>query len=654
MSIHIEFLRPWWFLGLIPVAWLLWKAWWIQSNQGAWQNVIEPKFHKLLLGQSSDNQGMSAYRLALAGLAAIWIMAVVALAGPSLKSVKLPAQKTQQGTVIVFDLSLSMLADDLKPNRLSRARFKLIDLLKAHPETAFGMVAYAGSAHTIAPISEDNQTLLALIPTLDPLMMPSYGSNPVKAMEMADSLFKGANITHGHIIWMTDDLETEQQTDMIKWFAKHDYHLSILAVGTREGGSVPVPNYGLLKDSNGAIVLPKLPYERLEALSRQTGAALTPLTLDDSDLQRVLPSFLGGMQAVDDQAQAEKEVLYRLDDGTAIILAMLPLVALAYRRGWLFSLAAFSLLPATALTMSVLAMSALYAPPSYAEAKFSDLADVFQTPDQQGYKAWKKQDYDAAESLFESPAWKGATLYKNGKYKEAAEQFKRDRTARGHYNLGNALAQLGQYQGAQQAYEKALQMQPDFTAAQHNLELIKQLQKNQQASNQNANSDNAMNQHGQQENAQNASQNPHSNGSQAADSEASRTEQNQQASPQTDQKSGQKTDAQQNTNSKPENASGQPTQNQAEEHAQESDLAAKDSASEQTAKRLSETKTAKETESPEQLSEQQLATENWLKQIPDQPGLFLKRKFDYQYRNASPENTPDSIDSTQSSQKKIW
>ncbi|MBD3755781.1 MAG: VWA domain-containing protein, partial [Gammaproteobacteria bacterium] len=267
MGVHIEFLRPLWFAAIIPVIWLLWRAWRLSDPKGRWQSVIAPPFQRLLLGNDTTSQGLNARRLAVIGLAALWMMAIVALAGPSLKSVKLPAQKSQQGTVIVLDLSLSMLADDLKPNRLSRVRFKLIDLLKAHPENAFGMVAYSGSAHTIAPISEDNQTLLALIPTLTPLMMPSYGSDPLRAFEQADTLLKGAHITQGHLIWVTDDLESAQSTELANWLKNSGYTLSILAVGTPQGGAVNLPNYGLLKDDQGAIVLPKLPYETLRQFS---------------------------------------------------------------------------------------------------------------------------------------------------------------------------------------------------------------------------------------------------------------------------------------------------------------------------------------------------------------------------------------------------
>ncbi len=658
---ELHFLRPWWFLALIPVVWLLWKAWHIKLRQGAWQTVIAPKFQKLLLDSKTQNQGLTATRLAIVGLACLWVMAIVALAGPSLKSVKLPAEKTHQGTVVLLDLSLSMLAEDIKPSRISRARFKLIDLLKKHPDTAFGLIAYSGSAHTIAPVSEDNQTLLSLIPTLSPLIMPKYGSDPLLAMKQADRLFKGANITQGHIVWITDDIESEQREAIADWIRKSGYSLSILAVGTQSGGAVNIPNYGLLKDDKGAIVLPKLPYAELENLSRETGAALTPLTIDETDLDRLMPSRLAALAKQQASKEQEKEVLHQLDDGTAVILAMLPLLALAYRRGWLFSLALLMVLP----------IGGLYSPPSYADAetKLSDFTDVFQTPDQQAYKAWKKQDYQAAEALFESPQWKGSTLYRNGKYKEAAEQFRKDSSATGLYNLGNALAKQGKLKEAKQAYEQALQKQPELQDAEANLKLVDKLLDQQQKS---ANQSMQSPQNGQSKSDQNQQESTPPKSSDKQDTQKSKDSGDQSPQGKNGSSDGQQGSKEQQAeeNSKTQNqndaAQGDQPQQQAQKksgkdtnkQSSETDSTPADQTGKAEQKdasgqldRSSDNKEDDKQAGSLQQTEQQQATENWLQQIPDQPGLFLKRKFEYQYQN---QTNQGSEKPNEQAAKKIW
>ncbi|MCF6253660.1 MAG: hypothetical protein L3J38_02810, partial [Thiomicrorhabdus sp.] len=127
--IHLQFLRPYWLLALLPVAWLLWKLWQIKQKQGAWHKVIAPQFQPLLLGKNASKPHTTSHTLGFIGFGFIWLMAIIALAGPSTQSVEMPAQKNQQGTVIVLDLSLSMLADDLSPSRLDRVKYKITDLL---------------------------------------------------------------------------------------------------------------------------------------------------------------------------------------------------------------------------------------------------------------------------------------------------------------------------------------------------------------------------------------------------------------------------------------------------------------------------------------------------------------------------------------------
>lgn len=644
MDISIDFLRPLWFLALIPVAWLVWRAWRLSDPKGRWQTVIAPPFQPLLLGNDADRQGLNGRRLAVLGLAALWSMAIIALAGPSLKSVKLPAQKSQQGTVIVLDLSLSMLADDLSPNRLSRVRFKLIDLLKAHPENAFGMVAYSGSAHTIAPVSEDNQTLLALIPTLTPLMMPSFGSNPVAAFQQAGALLKGAQITQGHLIWVTDDLERAQSAQLAAWLKNSGYTLSILAAGTEQGGAVNIPGNGLLKDDQGAIVLPKLPYETLRQFSQSTGAALTPLSVDDSDLQTLLPGLFGSSfgsaptPKTEDKPE-EKPVLHPLDDGSAILLALLLPFALAFRRGWLLSVSLLLTLP----------LGALYAPPGYADYQLSDLADVFQTPDQQGYKAWQKKDYAAAEALFENSQWKGSALYQNGKYKEAAEQFKKDPSATGLYNLGNALAKQGKLTEAKQAYEKALQRQPEIADAAANLDIINRLLEQQEPSSEDSSNPSAEKQPNAMPNQENTTQNSPKSGESGEPKNSANSRESQNKTQQAGSGKEDKAPAAQPAKQPESAAADRDADKASTTHPQAPGDKASADAQQPTAELTS-------TENPQQvepLSEQQRATQNWLQQIPDEPGLFLKRKFQYQFNEASPSAAQNDPNPSQAG-KKIW
>ncbi|BBP44723.1 hypothetical protein THMIRHAS_00960 [Thiosulfatimonas sediminis] len=693
LGFDVTFLRPWWFLALLPAAWLLWKAWQVKAKQGAWHQIIAPQFRQLLLS-SPQNQSVLGQRLFLMVLAFIWLLITLALAGPSLKSVEIPAQKSQQGTVIVLDLSLSMLADDLSPNRLTQVRYKLTDLLSQHPEMPVGLVAYAGSAHTITPISEDNQTLLGLLPTLNPLIMPQYGSNPLAGFEQAKQLLEGAHVTQGQIIWISDDLETEQINRVQQWFAEHDYQLRILTVGTQQGAAINVPEHGLLRDANDQVIIAQLPAQRFAQLSQNLQVPIRSLQVQDEDLNWLLPT---NFAATDAQQKQEKSVLHPLDEGAALLLILVPLIALLYRRGVLFSLflipfvAGLSSTPQTAYAQNA------------NENRWEDLGSIFQSHNQQGYKAFQRENFQSAEALFEDKQWQASSLYRLGRYQEAARLFEQDKSAKGHYNRGNALAFSGDLPGAEKAYHQALKIDPNMQAAKDNLALISNLlqEQMQQLTKQNAQPQQTQTQpenSGQQqkgdqstqgEQAERQQKSANSDGGQSEEqqpkneqpSDVNNAEQNAEGQ----QKGQSHSDNPNQTN--PQSVQGQESQNgqqagSQQQGTQDANGNAGDSRTGQqtqpdvtqpndsdsenkqqgSAGQLDEQPNQQDKPAQENTQiggasrimddeqndgiggknwEQQQATDAWLQQIPDQPGLFLQRKFDYQYKNQPSQKKPE-------------
>ncbi len=726
---ELQFLRPYWLLALLPVAWLLWKIGRIKRKQGAWHQVIAPQFRHLLLGNGAETSSSLTHALPLLGLALIWLLGIIALAGPSTQSVKMPAQKNQQGTVIVLDLSLSMLADDIAPNRLARVKYKITDLLTQYPELSIGLVGYAGSAHTISPISEDNQTLLSLLPALNPVLMPQFGSDPLLGFKQAKTLLDGANINRGHIIWITDDLEPEQVSPVKRWIASHPYSVSILTVGTPKGGAVHIPNYGLLKDDNGNIISPPLPQSRFNAFKELSNVTLSHLEVSNQSLNAILPPSIALLNTEKTKNPDETQLLLPLDQGVFLLLLLVPLVALLFRRGWILNLSFISL-PLVGLLSASLLTAGLFSPSfSHAESQTTNqannhnlsLLDAFKSPDQQAYQAWQENNLNVAESLFENEQWRASTLYKQGKYQEAAQLFRTDNSANGHYNLGNALAKGGQLEEAKQAYETALKQQPDFQKAQHNLSLIEQLLAQQKASqpsqsNQQNQKDSKEQSDSQEEQSEDAKKDETSSESESKDqNDSNNREQGSKNSKNSDGKSsdesqpsdvnngsddhskpdsGSKSEPEPDSKSKSKSKSGhQESTNDPQNEGSQNSLSPSDLKNEevpqappQSAEEAQQkqenndekedapesgNETVQDSESSEghqaqeerntgrlgdQLNantenaeaetaltakqkEQQQATQNWLKQIPDEPGLFLKRKFEYQYQQSNPSGS---------------
>jgi Ca-activated chloride channel family protein len=659
----LHFLRPEWLLALVPAFWLVWKLWKQTGRQGAWNAIISPRFKPVLLGEKSEE---SVFPWPVLGLAILWSIAIIALSGPSWKQVEVPAEKNHQGTVILFDLSLSMLSDDLKPNRLSRARYKILDLLKAHPELNVGMVAYAGTAHTIAPISEDNQTLLALTPNLSPLIMPSFGANAVAGFEQAQTLFKGAHVKHGHILWVTDDVESSELAAITEQVKQHHLQLSILVVGTPNGGPIQVPNYGLIKDENGKIVLAKVPFQRFQTLAQQTDATLSTLSMEDVDTAQLLPNSLSGF-GTDDESASDKTLSNWLDEGVFLLWLLVPLGALAYRRGWAFSWLSVGLLGLT-LSGGLVSPSPVWAKDVKTDDNTSvTLLDVFKSPDQQGYEKWLKQDYDTALDRFEDPLWRGASLYRQGKYKEAAKQFSLDESAQGHYNQGNALAKLGQFEDAKEQYEKALKANPKFTDAQKNRDLMDQIlevQKQQKAQESGEKQRQGPNkqqpdQKGQpkpQENDKSSDNSqPSPNAQSNQNGESGQSGENGQTQPNGQ---SQNSDLDEPYQPKPSEKASDPKspglgeKDETAEPKTEGDLQSKEGGEQpkqpkepdqELGQGLSESDDDPNGDGKAltaQQSEEEQARQNWLKQIPDEPSLFLKRKFEYQYQQQGGPSNP--------------
>ncbi|MGC9385620.1 MAG: VWA domain-containing protein [Hydrogenovibrio sp.] len=673
---QLHFLRPEWLLTLLPAAWLIWRLWHLSGRQGGWNQWISEPFKPILLGRESEQNRLPWPVL---GLAVLWFLAIIAVSGPSWQKVEVPAEKSRQGTVILFDLSLSMLSDDLKPNRLTRARYQVINLLKAHPELSIGMVVYAGSAHTLAPISEDNQTLLALTPTLNPLIMPSFGANAVAGFEQALALFDGARVTQKHLLWITDDVERHELNPLTQLVKQHGLQLSLLVVGTANGGPIQVPDYGLIKDGDGKVVMAKVPMQRFQRLAQQTDARMANLGMQAVDMEALLPSALMG-QATDPaeaetQPEPDKTLSGWLDAGV-YLLWLLPLAALAFRRGWAFSWLGVGVIGG--LLSSGLVPSGQAWAETASGVKTDDntsvtLLDVFKSPDQQGYEKWLKQDYRTALDRFEDPMWRGASLYRQGKYAEAAQQFRLKDTAEARYNEGNALAKSGDLEGAKTQYEAALAEKPDFQDAHENLALIEDLlQQQKNAESQQGDSDGDNPAESKQPNQDDAAEKPPSesdknqseNGSEgeADGQEANSSESNGQNGESGDGKSqggSQPSSAEQgnaqsnndldapyepNPSDLPEatpdlgknGQAAEPEANNAdaaENHQGRETEQSPEDASAQGGQGLSEAEANGQGKSlSAQQNEEEQARQNWLKQIPDEPEIFLKRKFEYQYR----------------------
>ncbi len=609
MQLHL--MRPEWLWTLLPALVLLWLLWRQRGRKGSWQSVIAPDLLRHLVSDSSGSGSSNFLPLVFLG----WLLAALAASGPSWQKIPQPVHQKQDALVVLLDLSYSMKSADLAPSRLERARQKLLDLLQQRREGQTALIAYAGDAHIVTPLTDDTPTIANLLPALHPDMMPLPGSEPVSAVTQALELLRSAGIRKGRLLLVTDGVSEKDRDGIAKVLSGSDSQLAIMGVGTPAGAPIPLPNGGFLKDDAGTIVMPGLDEEDLRELAVATGGNYRRMQLDDSDLNYLLAS--SPLNETEDKLALGRTADTWEDQGYLLILALLPLALGLFRRGWLLTL-----LPVLLLVQ-----------PDPANAQTWD--DLWLTQDQQGQRALQQGDSKAAATLFENPEWAGTAAYQSGDFDAAAQHFKNPANADSLYNRGNALARAGQLDEAIAAYEESLKLQSDRTDAEENLELVKKLKEQQQKQQQ---------QQQQQDKNQQQEQKQKQEQQQGQDQQQERQpdqdqQQNQDPNQQQDNKQNaqdsQQPDGGKNEQQDKEQDAQQQQQNSQTQKQQEADQQQKQEAREATGGKPQEEQAGKEQDAEkardESVNEEHdQAMENWLRRVPDDPSGLLRQKFHYE------------------------
>lgn len=595
-----HFLRPLWLLALLPLALLLAALWRPGSSASPWARVCDAHLLPYLL-QVQGQRGRGPLWLLGVG----WLLAVLALAGPTWTQRELPVLRSLAARVIVLDLSRSMEAADLKPSRIARARYKVADILARSTEGQTGLVVFAGEAFAVAPLTRDAATLNALLAVLEPSLMPVQGSRADLGLRKARELLEQAGISSGEILLIADEADTRAAV-VAENFAAAGFPVSVLAVGTEEGAPIPLAD-GFLKDNSGAIVIPRLDVQALRELARVGAGRFAPISVNDTDLTTLLAGSDQRLAA--ETERVERETAIWREEGPWLVLILLPLAALAFRRGWLL----------------VVVLYVLPLPPAQA----FDWQDLWQRPDQRAARLLEQQEPGKAAAVAADPWLRGTAHYQAEQYEQALADFTAVPGADGFYNQGNALARLGRLEEALTAFEAALAADPDMEDAQHNRAVVEELLKQQQQQQQDSqNGENGENSEQNQQQGQQGQSGQQGESGQPGQPQPSAEQPGQSAA------AGQPNDA----------AQSGTAQDQAEAEAQAGTPAdAEQAAAEQT---NSDESSPAEPSGPPVAEggdldpEEQQALNQWLRRIPDDPGGLLRNKFYYQYQRAGEQHDP--------------
>lgn len=566
----LHLMRPLWLLCAVPALLLTALLWQQRARFAGWSRVIAPELLRYLVPEQQQRRRSNLLLL----VCAAWLLACLAAAGPSWKKIPQPVEQVEDALVLVLDLSYSMKSTDQAPSRLDRARQKLLDLLATRREGQTGLVAYAGDAHVVTPLTDDTGTIANLLPALNPDMMPLPGSDTPGALRLAVELLQSAGVNGGRILLLSDGINEDDVPRMARQLRSANVTLSVLGLGTPNGAPIPLPRGGFLRDNADAIVIPRLEEGPLQALAQAAGGRYQRLQVDDSDLEMLLAQAATETRLTEDLTADAWE-----DQGYWLIILLLPLALALFRRGWLLGLLPLLLL--------------LEPEPAQAQA----LQHLWLTPDQQARRALDAGDAERAATLFEHPAWAGTAAYSAGDYAAAAEHFQ-GADSDSWYNRGNALARAGDLEGAIEAYRRSLELEPGREDAADNLALVEDLQQQQQEQEQQSGEDS---QGQEQEQSETAEQ---------EEEQASEKSEPDQGSPQ-DPSSG----SQDEGSTEEDNGTPEPESAPAPEPDTPEPLT--------------------NIEVPElslEEAERNQAMEQWLRRVPDDPSGLLREKFRYESR----------------------
>jgi Ca-activated chloride channel family protein len=301
---NFHFLRPYWLLALIPagIIWFVLREGWGPTRRLG--DIIAPHLLRHLLRGQDQRKGLRPQHILLL----LWILLIVAVAGPSWRMAPSPFAEDRAGLMLLLKLDPGMEAEDIRPSRLERARHKIRDLLALRTGGLAGLVAYSGSAHLVMPLTRDMRIIEQMAQALDPSVMPTEGDALAEALALAAEQFDRRN-TAGSMLVITDGVDPAQIQASIDSGKKDGLAVQILAaVGSRA----------------------QAVQSGIEAGAQALGAPFYLMTVDDTDVRRIssrVEKLIAG-------AAAENEKRRWQDSGYALVPFILFGMLLWARRGW--------------------------------------------------------------------------------------------------------------------------------------------------------------------------------------------------------------------------------------------------------------------------------------------------------------------------------
>ncbi len=524
----MRFAQPVWLLaGVLACAALIWRYRRFDARQRA---ELKKFASESLIAQltSSVSSARRTFKrvLVVAGVACL----AIALARPLVGFRWEEAKRNGLDLLFAIDTSKSMLAQDVKPDRLTRAKMAIEDLLEKMDGDRVGLIAFAGNSFLQCPLTLDYDAFRQSLDAIDTKIIPRGGTDIAAAIHEAESALEGSGKNERILVLLTDGEDLEGSAlEAAKAAAKNGLKIFTVGIGSANGELIPVRDEKggtqFMKDASGQFVKSRLDDTMLKQIAEATGAMYQPLGQQAQGLETIYQKGLAQFTRHNITSRMNKVYIERFQWPLAMGLLLLvvePLIGI--RRRKVAKRSAPVARPALAASWNKISRPAhAVATASVAVAALAFVSSA-RASVSNGEKAFQKGDFTKAEQEYKQAATKspekpvlqynlGAASYKSGKFDDAAQSFTKAMKTEDlalqqddYYNLGNSQYRIGQkteksnidqtiktWEQSVQSYEAALQLKKDDADAKYNRDLVKrkidELKKQQEQQKQQQNQD---------------------------------------------------------------------------------------------------------------------------------------------------------------------
>jgi len=401
------------------------------------------------------------------------IFMIIALARPVTNEKMHNSKQELNAIIIALDVSKSMKAVDIYPNRLEFAKRKLLDIIELSKTNALGVILFAKSSFILSPLTQDFVSLKTLVENIDTGMNFDNGTNIYSTLEATNKLLK--DYSNKNLIILSDGADSENFDEEIDFANENNINIYTLGLATKLGAAIKLQDGNYLTNKDGKIVNVKL-NDKIKELSLKTNGGYMQFTLNNNDISQILNDI--NKKSTKQQFEEKKFKTYTELFYYPLVIAILLL------------LIAFSSLPSFSKnkTVSSFFLFLLIASNfNYVNASILDFQTI-----KKAKEAYEKNDYDSAVNDYKEipPSQQrdynlANSLYKKGNFKEAIDLYKNIETEDSNlnfqrlHNLGNSYVKNKDLQNAKKSYEEALKIKND-PQTKENLDLVNKALKNKE------------------------------------------------------------------------------------------------------------------------------------------------------------------------------